>query len=68
LAWTSFVIGAAVAPNDENDHTGAINQIFKYFYFIRRVGKRIKVWNKLIYYLIKWPVFGGIAATIFCYL
>ena len=62
------LIGAAVAPNDENDHTGTINRIFKYFYFIRRVGKRIKVWNKPIYYLIKWLVFGGIAATIFCYL
>lgn len=62
------LIGAAAAPNDENDHTGGINRIFKYFYFIRRVGKRIKIWNKPIYYLLKWFLFGGIVTTIFYYL
>lgn len=59
------LLSAATAPNDEQDRTGGINRVFKYFYAIRKVGKRLKAWNKPIYYLIKWTLFGGIAALIF---
>lgn len=60
-----YLMSAAAAPNDETDDTGGVNRIFKYVYFIRRVGKRIKQWNKPTYYLIKWTLFGGIASAIF---
>jgi beta-hydroxylase len=60
-----YLMSAATAPNDENDRTGGINRVFKYFYFIRSIGKRIKAWNKPLYYFIKWLLFGGIACAIF---
>lgn len=59
------LMSAATAPNNASDPTGGVNHIFKYVYFIRRIGKRIKKWNKPIYYLIKWSLLGGIACAVF---
>lgn len=58
------LVGAAAAPNGHQDRTGGINRIFKYLYALRRVGKRLKAWNKPVYYVIKWLLFGGIAVLI----
>ncbi|HDX8405281.1 TPA: lipid A hydroxylase LpxO [Yersinia enterocolitica] len=71
--WTQWVnhwlgrnlMSAATAPNEEGDRTGGVNRAFKYIYAVRKVGKRLKAWNRRIYYLIKWLLFGGIAALIF---
>ena len=68
--WVNHWLGrnlmsAAAAPNDEGDRTGGVNRMFKYIYAVRKVGKRLKAWNRRIYYLIKWILFGGIAALIF---
>ncbi|MEJ5064737.1 lipid A hydroxylase LpxO [Erwinia sp. MYb375] len=70
--WTQAVnhwfgrhlVGAAAAPNNNSDRTGGINRVFKYLYAVRKVGKRLKAWNKPIYYVIKWLLFGGIAILI----
>ncbi|EEP96243.1 Aspartyl/Asparaginyl beta-hydroxylase [Yersinia aldovae ATCC 35236] len=59
------LMSAATAPNEEGDRTGGVNRAFKYIYAVRKVGKRLKAWNRRIYYLIKWLLFGGIAAVIF---
>ena len=59
------LMSAATAPNEEGDRTGGVNKMFKYIYAIRRVGKRLKAWNRTGYYIIKWILFGGIAAAIF---
>jgi beta-hydroxylase len=58
------VIAAAAAPNSDSDRTGGINKIFKYLYAIRQYGKRLKKWNRTVYYAVKWLLFGGIAALI----
>lgn len=68
--WVNHWLGrnlmsAAIAPNEEGDRTGGVNRAFKYIYAVRKVGKRLKAWNRRIYYLIKWLLFGGIAALIF---
>lgn len=62
------LMSAATAPNDENDRTGGVNKVFKHIYSIRKVGKRLKAWNRTGYYIIKWIVFAGIAAAIFFYI
>ncbi|MEN4167606.1 lipid A hydroxylase LpxO [Serratia marcescens] len=59
------LMSAATAPNEEGDRTGGVNKMFKYIYAIRRVGKRLKAWNRTGYYIIKWILFGGIAVAIF---
>ncbi|HEN3614284.1 TPA: lipid A hydroxylase LpxO [Yersinia enterocolitica] len=68
--WVNHWLGrnlmsTATAPNEEGDRTGGVNRAFKYIYAVRKVGKRLKAWNRRIYYLIKWLLFGGIAALIF---
>ncbi|CNK78950.1 lipid A hydroxylase LpxO [Yersinia aleksiciae] len=68
--WVNHWLGrnlmsAATAPNEEGDRTGGVNRMFKYIYAVRKVGKRLKAWNRRIYYLIKWLLFGGIAVLIF---
>ena len=66
--WTQAVnhwfgrhlVGAAASPNDAGDRTGGLNRVFKYIYSIRIVGKRLKAWNRYVYYAVKWALFGGI--------
>ncbi len=57
------LMSAASAPNDIGDRTGGINRAFRYIYQIRIVGKRLKKWNKTVYYIVKWLLFGGIASA-----
>lgn len=69
-AWITHGVGvtlmrAATSPNDVGDRTGGLNHAFRYLYVIRRVGKRLKAWNRKVYYVVKWMLFGGIAALIF---
>ncbi len=56
------LMSAAVAPNNDADRVGGINRAFRHIYQVRIVGKRLKKWNKKGYYLIKWALFGAIAA------
>lgn len=59
-----YVISAAASPNADSDRTGGINKIFKYLYAIRQFGKRLKAWNRKVYYVAKWLLFGGIIALL----
>ncbi|MDB6063218.1 MAG: aspartyl/asparaginyl beta-hydroxylase [Verrucomicrobiaceae bacterium] len=58
------VVSAAASPNAESDRTGGINKVFKYLYAVRQVGKRMKAWNRQVYYVVKWLLFGAIFAAI----
>ncbi|OCS51298.1 aspartyl/asparaginyl beta-hydroxylase domain-containing protein [Ralstonia pickettii] len=58
--FSAVVMHAASSPNEEGDHTGFLNRIFKYVYAIRRVGKRLKAWHRPTYYLVKWMLFGAL--------
>lgn len=56
---------AAASPNEIGDHTGGPNRAFKYLYSVRLVGKRLKAWNRTVYYIVKWVLFGSIAVALF---
>lgn len=60
-----FIMAAAASPNKEEDKTGNLNKIFKYLYQIRLLGKRIKAYNKTVYYGVKYVLFGSIIYLIF---
>ncbi|GBH25093.1 lipid A hydroxylase LpxO [Burkholderia vietnamiensis] len=64
-AFGQLLMRAAASPNETGDRTGGLNHAFKYLYAIRRVGKRLKAWNRTVYYIVKWALFGGIAVAIF---
>ncbi len=59
-----YVVAAASSPNADSDRTGGINKVFKYLYAIRQYGKRLKKWNRHVYYAVKWLLFGAIAALL----
>jgi len=59
------VMTAASSPNETGDRTGGLNRAFRYIYQIRLVGKRLKAYNRSLYYLVKWAMFGGLFALIF---
>lgn len=63
FSW--FIVAAAKSPNEEGDRTGNINKVFKYLYQIRIVGKKLKAYNKRLYYGVKYVLFAGIIYLIF---
>ena len=46
------------------DRTGGVNRAFKNIYAIRANGKKLKAYNKPLYYLVKWSILLGIVAAI----
>lgn len=63
--FARHLLAAAAAPNDAGDRTGGLNRAFRHVYQVRLVGKRLKAWDRRVYYLVKWCLFGGIVALIF---
>jgi len=68
-AWNKFfgwfIMAAAVSPNMGEDKTGNINKAFKYVYSIRLLGKRIKAYNRNLYYAVKYALMLLILYLIF---
>jgi len=60
-----FLMRAAASPNETGDRTGGLNRAFRYLYSVRLAGKRLKAWNRTVYYAVKWVLFGGIVLAIF---
>lgn len=63
IGWR--MIRAAATQNVDGEHVGILNKIFAYVYQVRLVGKRIKAWNKTVYYVLKWLLMGGLFYVIF---
>jgi len=62
--WVSTnIINESATQNEEGEHVGWINRIFGYVYQVRLVGKRMKAWNKRVYYIVKYLLIGGIVAA-----
>lgn len=49
-----FIMAAAASPNMGDDKTGNINKVFRYIYSIRIVGKKLKAYNRNLYYAVKY--------------
>jgi beta-hydroxylase len=56
---------AAATQNMEGDKVGVLNKAFAYVYHFRLLTKRIKKWNKSVYYLLKWTLLGTLLYLIF---
>ena len=59
--WVSkHVINESATQNEEGERVGWLNRIFGSVYQVRLVGKRMKAWNKRVYYAVKYLLTGGI--------
>jgi beta-hydroxylase len=62
--WVSrHIINESATQNEEGERVGWINRIFGSVYQVRLVGKRMKAWNKRVYYAVKYVLIGGILAA-----
>ena len=62
--WVSRnVINESATQNEEGERVGWLNRVFGYVYHVRLVGKRMKAWNKRVYYAVKYLLIGGILAA-----
>jgi beta-hydroxylase len=62
--WVSrHVINESATQNEEGERVGWLNRVFGYVYHVRLVGKRMKAWNKRVYYAVKYLLIGGILAA-----
>ncbi len=60
-----IVLSAAGSRNTGSESTGVLNSAFHYLYQIRLVGKKLKKFNKTLYYIVKYLLFGWIFYLIF---
>ncbi|MDA7966879.1 aspartyl/asparaginyl beta-hydroxylase domain-containing protein [Ruegeria sp.] len=63
--FSNVVMAASATKNRPGDKVGAVNRAFAGIYKIRAVGKRIKQWNKSVYYLIQYGMYAGLIYLIF---
>lgn len=63
--FSRLVMAASATKNLEGDRVGGLNRAFQYLYEIRLLGKRIKSYNRTLYYTLKWILFLGLLYAIF---
>lgn len=56
---------AAATQNMEGEKVGILNKLFTHAYQLRVFGKRIKQWNRTVYYVLKWLLILGTLYLIF---
>jgi beta-hydroxylase len=62
--WVSSnVINESATQNEEGERVGWLNRVFGYVYHVRLAGKRMKAWNKRVYYAVKYLLIGGVLAA-----
>ena len=54
------LVKASETQNREGERVGLINKAFGYVYPFRLLAKRIKKWNREVYYGLKFLLFGGL--------
>ena len=57
-------VKATASRNLANEPVGVLNHVFAALYRVRLVGKRIKQWNRTVYYLIKYALIGWLLYAI----
>ena len=63
--WVSeHVVKASATQNVEGEKVGAINKAFSYLFEIHALGRRLKSWNRKVYYGIKYSMMTAVAALL----
>jgi beta-hydroxylase len=68
--WVSHhIVKASATQNVEGEHVGALNKVFGKLYEIHLASRRVKQWNRKVYYALKYSltilVVGLIVASAF---
>ena len=63
----STFVRATQTENAPGDKVGLLNRLFSVAYYIRLPGKRLKAWNKYVYYAAKFALIAAVAYFVFFY-
>ena len=63
--FSNGVMSASATKNVEGDKVGILNKAFSYLYQVRILGKRIKAWNKPVYYALQYGLYLGLIYLVF---
>jgi beta-hydroxylase len=55
--FSRIVVAASATKNIEGDKVGLLNRAFAYLYQIRTVGKKIKAFNRPLYYVLQYSLY-----------
>jgi beta-hydroxylase len=58
------IVKATATQNVEGEKVGFVNKAFAFIYPIRLVGKRMKAWNRRVYYAVKYALVAALLAAI----
>jgi beta-hydroxylase len=58
-------VRATQTENAPGDKVGFLNRLFSVAYFVRLPGKRLKAWNKYVYYAVKFVVLAALLYFVF---
>ena len=56
-AFSRIVMSASATKNVAGDRVGFLNRIFGYLYQIRRIGKKLKNFNRTLYYFVQYSIY-----------
>ncbi|PUA30126.1 MAG: aspartyl beta-hydroxylase [Cellvibrio sp. 79] len=63
--FSRLVVAGAATKNVKGDKVGFLNRAFAYLYQVRLVGKKIKAFNKPLYYILQYGLYLGLIYWIF---
>ena len=63
--FSRLVLGASATKNLDGDKIGFLNRIFSSIYKVRLLGKKIKAYNRKLYYLLQYALYAWLIYLIF---
>ena len=63
--WVSHhIVKASATQNVDGEHVGALNKVFGKLYEIHLASRKVKEWNRQVYYTLKYSLMIGIVGLI----
>src|SRR5215216_3971897 len=63
--WVSHrIVKASATQNMEGEHVGALNKVFGKVYEVHLASRKVKEWNRKVYYAMKYSLMIGIVGLI----
>jgi beta-hydroxylase len=63
--WVSHhIVKASATQNMEGEHVGMLNKVFGRLYEVHLASRKVKAWNRQVYYALKYGLMTGIVALI----
>ena len=63
--WVSHhIVKASATQNMEGEHVGVLNKVFGKLYEVHLASRKVKEWNRRVYYALKYSLMIGIVGLI----